>query len=84
MRSYFSIYALLFMNKDKIKPFDLWRMIFGDAPPEYFIEVFFRGLALYLFMLFIMRWLGKRMAGELTVVEMVLILFRNNDSSFQK
>ncbi|MBE7170755.1 MAG: DUF421 domain-containing protein [Williamsia sp.] len=62
------------MDKEEIKPFELWRMIFGDAPPEYFIEVFFRGLALYLFMLFIMRWLGKRMAGELTVVEMVLMV----------
>jgi uncharacterized membrane protein YcaP (DUF421 family) len=61
------------MKSDKITPFDLWRMIFGDAPPEYFIEVFFKGLSLYLFMLFIMRWLGKRMAGELTVTEMVLM-----------
>lgn len=62
------------MDKEKIVPFDVWRMVFGDAPPEYFIEIFFRGLALYLFMLFIMRLLGKRMAGELTVTEMVLII----------
>jgi uncharacterized membrane protein YcaP (DUF421 family) len=62
------------MNKEKIEPFDVWRMAFGDAPPEYYIEVLFRGLALYLFMLFIMRWLGKRMAGELTIVEMVLMV----------
>lgn len=62
------------MNKEKIHPFDVWRMVFGDAPPEYYIEVFFKGLSLYLFMLFIMRWLGKRMAGELTITEMVLMI----------
>ena len=59
---------------EKIIPFDINRMLFGDAPPEFLIEVFFRGLALYLFMLFIMRYLGKRMAGELTVTEMVLMV----------
>lgn len=58
----------------KIEPFDLERMLFGDAPPEFLIEVFFRGLALYVFMLVIVRLLGKRMAGELTITEMVLMI----------
>lgn len=58
----------------KVTPFDLERMLFGEAPPSFLIEVFFRGLLLYLFMLFIMRLLGKRMAGELTVIEMVLMI----------
>ncbi len=61
------------MNKE-IKPFDLQRMLFGDAPPWFLAEVFARGLILYLFMLFIMRLLGKRMAGELTITEMVLMV----------
>ena len=61
------------MNKD-IKPFDIHRMLFGDAPPWFLFEVFLRGLVLYLFMLFIMRLLGKRMAGELTITEMVLMV----------
>ena len=59
---------------DKITPFDINRMLFGDAPPEFLLEVFFRGLALYLFMLLVVRLLGKRMAGELTVMEMVLMI----------
>lgn len=62
------------MDKQTIQPFDIHRMIFGDAPPIYYLEVFFRGLALYLFMIFIMRLLGKRMAGKLTVTEMVLVV----------
>jgi len=59
---------------EKIKPFDLQRMLFGDTPPWFLAEVFVRGLVLYLFMLFIMRLLGKRMAGELTITEMVLMV----------
>lgn len=59
---------------EKITPFDFQRMLFGDAPPEFLIEVFFRGLGLYLFMLLVVRLLGKRMAGELTVMEMVLMI----------
>lgn len=62
------------MNTEKVTPFDIERMLFGDAPPGFLIEVFFRGLALYLFMLLIVRFLGKRMAGELTVTEMVLMV----------
>jgi len=59
---------------EKVKAFDLDRMLFGEAPPEYLIEIFFRGLVLYLFILFIVRWLGKRMAGKLTITEMVLMV----------
>jgi len=62
------------MAQQKIEAFDVERMLFGEAPPEFLIEVFFRGLALYLFMLFIVRLLGKRMAGELTITEMVLMI----------
>ncbi|HEX9980965.1 MAG TPA: YetF domain-containing protein [Flavobacterium sp.] len=58
----------------KIEAFELDRMLFGEAPPEFMIEVFFRGLALYLFMLFIVRFLGKRMAGEVTIAQMVLMI----------
>jgi uncharacterized membrane protein YcaP (DUF421 family) len=58
----------------KVTPFDLQRMLFGDAPPGFLLEVFFRGLGLYLFMLLVVRLLGKRMAGKLTVMEMVLMI----------
>lgn len=50
------------------------RMLFGDTPPWFLIEVLLRGVTLYLFMLFIMRLLGKRMAGELTITEIVLMV----------
>src|SRR4051812_31139606 len=59
---------------EKITPFDIGRMLFGEAPPWFLIEVFLRGLLLYLYMLFIMRLLGKRMAGKLSVTEMVLMI----------
>jgi uncharacterized membrane protein YcaP (DUF421 family) len=47
-------------------------MLFGDAPPGFLPEVFFRGPGLYLFMLLVVRRLGKRMAGKL--MEMVLMV----------
>ena len=58
----------------KIEAFEIERMLFGEAPPEFMIEVFLRGLVLYLFMLFIVRFLGKRMAGEITVAQMVIMI----------
>src|SRR4051812_20973229 len=61
------------MEKD-IHPFDLNRMLFGDAPPEFLIEALFRGLFLYIYMLFIIKLLGKRLAGELSIAEMVLVI----------
>jgi uncharacterized membrane protein YcaP (DUF421 family) len=62
------------MDMDKVEPFEIQRMLFGDAPPAFLVEVFIRGLLLYLYMIFIMRFLGKRMAGKLTVAEMVLTI----------
>jgi uncharacterized membrane protein YcaP (DUF421 family) len=58
----------------KIEAFEWQRILFGEAPPIFLIEVFLRGLLLYLFMIFIMRMLGKRMAGKLTVAELVLTI----------
>jgi uncharacterized membrane protein YcaP (DUF421 family) len=57
-----------------IEPFDLYRMLFGEAPPEFAIEVFFRSLILFLYMLVVMRLFGKRMTGELSATEMVIIV----------
>ncbi|WP_128546643.1 DUF421 domain-containing protein [Larkinella soli] len=62
------------MKKEEIH-FDDWkRILLGNNPPEFLIEVFFRSLLILLFFLVIVRLLGKRMNGQLTLTEMAVML----------
>ena len=54
--------------------FDLVRIFFGSQPPLIYLEIALRTIILYLFTLTIIRFLGKRSAGELTVVDVVLVV----------
>lgn len=54
--------------------FDLVRIFFGEVPLLFFVEIVLRTTILYLYTLFIIRTLGKRSAGELTAVDVVLIV----------
>ena len=62
------------MKKDEIHLADLKRILFGLAPPEFMLEVFIRTLIIYIALLFIVRTLGKRMSGQLTIMEMAVML----------
>jgi hypothetical protein len=55
------------MNRYKVHLKDVARILFGQAPPVFLLEAFIRTLATY--MLLIVRWLGKRMTGGLTLIE---------------
>src|SRR4051812_21240922 len=57
------------MKKDEIHLGDIKRILFGQAPPEFLVEVFIRSLIIYIAAIFVMRFLGKRMNGQLTIVE---------------
>jgi uncharacterized membrane protein YcaP (DUF421 family) len=46
----------------------------GEAPPLFLLEVFVRTLVIYVFLLFILRWLGKRMSGQLIIMELSVML----------
>jgi uncharacterized membrane protein YcaP (DUF421 family) len=39
-----------------------------------FTEVFIRTLIIYVFLLFVLRWLGKRMSGQLAIMELSVML----------
>lgn len=54
------------MNANEIKPDDLYRIFVGEVPPSFFIEVVLRIAFLYLLLMIAMRFLGKRMASQLT------------------
>ncbi|MEI6946279.1 YetF domain-containing protein [Paraflavisolibacter sp. H34] len=61
------------MPKD-IQLWDFKRILLGEAPPEFLLEVFIRALIVYLLALAVTRLLGKRMNGQLTIFEFAIIL----------
>jgi len=54
--------------------FDLSRIFFGNVPALFYVEIALRTIVLYLYTLAIIRIFGKRSAGELTVVDVVVIV----------
>ncbi len=62
------------MKKEEIYLEDIKRILFGLAPPEFMLEVFIRTVIIYIALLFVVRWLGKRMSGQLTIMEMAIML----------
>ncbi len=62
------------MDKEDIKLSDWQRILIGDAPGEFLVEVFIRTILIYLALLVTMRLLGKRMDGQLTNLELAVML----------
>jgi uncharacterized membrane protein YcaP (DUF421 family) len=64
------------MKKEEIEPFDWQRILFGQTPPNFLIEVFIRTVIIYLILLVVLRLLGKRTDGQLTIMEFgVMVTF---------
>jgi len=62
------------MKTQEIHIGDIQRILFGQAPPVFLLEVLIRTLFVFVFLLFVVRWLGKRMSGQLTIMEMAVML----------
>lgn len=62
------------MKKEEIHLGDVQRILFGQAPPEFMLEVFIRTLIVYLATLIVLRWLGKRMSGQLSITEIGVMI----------
>jgi len=62
------------MKKEDIEPWDWPRILFGQAPPEFLLEVFMRTALIYIALLIIVRLMGKRMGGQLTISEMAVMV----------
>ncbi len=54
--------------------FDLKNIFFGDLPLMFYAEILLRTAVLYVYTILILRFLGRRSAGELTVIDVVLIV----------
>jgi uncharacterized membrane protein YcaP (DUF421 family) len=57
-----------------VTPFDLQRMILGDDPLLFNLEILVRTIIVYAYALLLLRWLGSRAIGQLSTVEFLLVI----------
>lgn len=62
------------MEKEDIKIGDIHRILFGEAPELFLVEVLGRSLFIYFLLLVAVRLMGKRMSGQLTISEMAIMV----------
>nr|WP_295926814.1 YetF domain-containing protein [uncultured Dyadobacter sp.] len=62
------------MKKEDIVPGDFYRILFGEAPVEFMLEVLIRTLIIYIVLLVVVRFMGKRMGGQLTIAELAVMI----------
>ena len=59
---------------DDVVPFDLVRMFVGEAPPLFYAEIVVRTVIIYGYTLLLLRWIGGRSVGQLSVIEFLLVI----------
>jgi len=62
------------MDEQSIHFNDWQRILFGNAPAIFLLEVLVRSLITYAVLLIVIRLLGKRMSGQLSITEMAVML----------
>jgi uncharacterized membrane protein YcaP (DUF421 family) len=62
------------MKKEEIHFGDINRWVFGMAPPEFMIEVLIRTILIFIFLLMVVRLMGHRMAGQMTLTELAVMV----------
>jgi uncharacterized membrane protein YcaP (DUF421 family) len=61
------------MNEE-IQIFDLQRMFVGEHPPAFLLEIIIRTAIMYLYTIFLFRVLGKRGMGQISSLELAIII----------
>lgn len=61
------------MEKSDIRIGDIGRILVGDTPAEFFIEIIIRGIIVYIILMCALRLMGKRMASRLNRNELAAI-----------
>jgi uncharacterized membrane protein YcaP (DUF421 family) len=62
------------MKKEEIHLGDWHRLFIGNNPVEFLLEVAIRTIIIYLFLLLMMRFMGKRMNAQLNVAELSVMV----------
>jgi uncharacterized membrane protein YcaP (DUF421 family) len=62
------------MEETATHSFDLYRIFIGDQPAIFFLEILFRTVVMYLYVLLVLRLMGKRGMGQLSPFEFTIII----------
>jgi uncharacterized membrane protein YcaP (DUF421 family) len=62
------------MQPPQIQPFDPKRLLIGEAPATFLLEIVVRAVVTYLLLLLAARLMGKRVAGQMSVLELTVIV----------
>lgn len=62
------------MSPEEVQPFDLHRMLLGDMPWLFTLEIIVRTVVVYLFTVMLVRLISKRAVGQLSLVEFLLVI----------
>lgn len=65
---------LCFFMNESFKVFDFHRIFLGDTTPLFLLEIVFRTLIMYAYTVFLLRLLGKRGMGQLSMLELAIII----------
>jgi uncharacterized membrane protein YcaP (DUF421 family) len=61
------------MKPNEIKLSDWARILLGNVPPEFYLELVIRAFFIYFLLMLSMRLMGKRMAGQVSRLELATI-----------
>jgi uncharacterized membrane protein YcaP (DUF421 family) len=61
------------MRKEDIYLYDIQRILNGEAPPQFYLEIVIRALIVYLVIVFSLRLMGKRLSATLSRNEIAAI-----------
>ena len=62
------------MKKEEIHLWDIERILIGQAPWEFLLEVFIRSVIVYVIAIVVVRWMGKRMNGQHSIIELSVMV----------
>ena len=55
-------------------PFAPGRLFWGEQPPLFYLEVLLRTSLVYFYALLMLRWVGARSVGQLSMIELILVI----------
>jgi uncharacterized membrane protein YcaP (DUF421 family) len=62
------------MKKEEIHLNDIERILFGQAPGAFLLEVLIRTVIIYGVLLLVLKLMGKRMDGQISIIEMAVMI----------
>lgn len=62
------------MKKQDIMPGDWYRILFGETPAIFLVEILLRTIIMYAVLLVTVRMMGKRTGGQLTISELAVMI----------